>query len=134
MFTKHDRRAARARRHRRVRKHVSGTAARPRLAVFRSLRHIGAQLVDDSTGRTLVAASTTEPILRAELGDANACTTKGAAAIGKTISERAKAAGVDTVVFDRAGYLFHGRVKALAEAAREGGLRLLHGHAHGSPR
>jgi large subunit ribosomal protein L18 len=123
MFTKHDRRAARARRHRRVRKHVSGTAARPRLAVFRSLRHIGAQLVDDDTGRTLVAASTTEPALRAVLGDANACTTAGAAAIGKTISERAKAAGVDTVVFDRAGYLFHGRVKALAEAAREGGLK-----------
>jgi large subunit ribosomal protein L18 len=123
MFTKHDRRAARARRHRRVRKHVSGTAARPRLAVFRSLRHIGAQLVDDSTGRTLVAASTTEPALRAVLGDANACTTAGASAIGKTISERAKAAGVDTVVFDRAGYLFHGRVKALAEAAREGGLK-----------
>jgi large subunit ribosomal protein L18 len=123
MFTKHDRRAARARRHRRVRKHVSGTAARPRLAVFRSLRHIGAQLVDDATGHTLVAASTTEPELRKVLGDANACTTAGAAAIGKTISERAKAAGVDTVVFDRAGYLFHGRVKALAEAAREGGLK-----------
>ena len=123
MFTKHDRRAARARRHRRVRKHVSGTAARPRLAVFRSLRHIGAQLVDDATGRTLVAASTTEPALRAVLGDANVCTTAGAAAIGKTISERAKAAGVETVVFDRAGYLFHGRVKALAEAAREGGLK-----------
>jgi large subunit ribosomal protein L18 len=123
MFTKHDRRAARARRHRRVRKHVSGTAARPRLAVFRSLRHIGAPLVDEATGRTLVAASTTEPALRAVLGDANACTTAGAAAIGKTISERAKAAGVDTVVFDRAGYLFHGRVKALAEAAREGGLK-----------
>jgi large subunit ribosomal protein L18 len=123
MFTKHDRRAARARRHRRVRKHVSGTAARPRLAVFRSLRHIGAQLVDDATGHTIVAASTTEPALRSVLGDASACTTAGAAAIGKTISERAKAAGVDTVVFDRAGYLFHGRVKALAEAAREGGLK-----------
>jgi large subunit ribosomal protein L18 len=123
MFTKHDRRAARARRHRRVRKHVTGTAARPRLAVFRSLRHIGAQLVDDATGRTLASASTTEPALRAALGDRNACTTNGAAAIGKTISERAKAAGIDTVVFDRAGYLFHGRVKALAEAAREGGLK-----------
>ena len=123
MFTKHDRRAARARRHRRVRKHVTGTAARPRLAVFRSLRHIGAQLVDDTSGRTLASASTTEPALRAALGDRNACTTNGAAAIGKTISERAKAAGIDTVVFDRAGYLFHGRVKALAEAAREGGLK-----------
>ncbi|HVC04290.1 MAG TPA: 50S ribosomal protein L18 [Candidatus Acidoferrales bacterium] len=123
MFTKHDRRAARARRHRRVRKHVSGTAARPRLAVFRSLRHIGAQLVDDANGHTIVAASTTEPALRSVLGDGNACTTAGAAAIGKTISERARAAGVDTVVFDRAGYLFHGRVKALAEAAREGGLK-----------
>ncbi len=123
MFTKHDRRVARARRHRRVRKHVSGTAARPRLAVFRSLRHIGAQLVDDDTGRTLVAASTTEPSLRAAIGSSSACTAVGAAAIGKAISERARAAGVDTVVFDRAGYLFHGRVKALAEAAREGGLR-----------
>jgi large subunit ribosomal protein L18 len=123
MFTKHDRRAARARRHRRVRKHVSGTAARPRLAVFRSLRHIGAQLVDDDTGRTLVAASTTEPGLRASIGAGSACTAAGAAAIGTAISERAKAAGVDTVVFDRAGYLFHGRVKALAEAARAGGLR-----------
>jgi large subunit ribosomal protein L18 len=123
MFTKHDRRAARARRHRRVRKHVTGTAARPRLAVFRSLRHIGAQLFDDASGRTLASASTTEPALRAALGDRNACTTNGAAAIGKTISERAKAAGIDTVVFDRAGYLFHGRVKALAEAAREGGLK-----------
>jgi large subunit ribosomal protein L18 len=91
--------------------------------VFRSLRHIGAQLVDDATGRTLVAASTTEPALRAVLGDTNACTTAGAAAIGKTISERARAAGVESVVFDRAGYLFHGRVKALAEAAREGGLK-----------
>ena len=113
MFTKHDRRAARARRNRRVRKHVTGTAARPRLAVFRSLRHIGAQLVDDASGRTLASASTTEPALRAALGDRNACTTNGAAAIGKTISERAKAAGIDTVVFDRAGYLFHGRVKRL---------------------
>src|ERR1700680_5105339 len=115
MFTKHDRRAARARRHRRVRKHVSGTAARPRLAVFRSIRHIGAQLVDDASGHTLVSASTTEPTLRAALGSANCCTAAGAAAIGKTISERAKAAGVDTVGFDRAGYLFHGRVRDLPE-------------------
>src|ERR1700691_6604653 len=110
MFTKHDRRAARARRHRRVRKHVNGTAARPRLAVFRSLRHIGAQLVDDENGRTLVAASTTEPALRAVLGDANACTTAGAAAIGKTISERAKGAAWDPVGLARARALLRGRV------------------------
>ena len=124
MFTKHDRRAARARRHRRVRKHVSGTAARPRLAVFRSLRHIGAQLVDDATGHTIVAASTTEPALRSR---SSATPMPAPQPVRRPSArrsrERAKAAGVDTVVFDRAGYLFHGRVKALAEAAREGGLK-----------
>jgi len=116
MFTKHDRRAARARRHRRVRKHVNGTAARPRLAVFRSLRHIGAQLVDDATGHTLVSASTVAA--KAKTGGNVAA----AKEIGKQIAERAKEKGISKVVFDRGGYLYHGRIKALADAAREAGL------------
>ena len=119
MFTKHDRRAARDRRHRRVRKQVSGSAARPRLAVFRSLRHISVQLVDDGAGRTLAAASTTEKGLHAGAGP----TAAAAAAVGKAIAERARGIGIEDVVFDRGGYLYHGRVRALAEAAREGGLR-----------
>ncbi len=118
MYSKHDRRTARDRRHRRVRKRVSGTATRPRLAVYRSLRHIAVQLVDDTSGTTVAAASTLEADLRGKAtGSAVA-----AAAVGKVIAERAKAAGVDSVVFDRGGYLYHGRVKALADAAREAGL------------
>ncbi|MFN2582086.1 MAG: 50S ribosomal protein L18 [Candidatus Dormibacteria bacterium] len=120
MNTKHDRRAARDRRHRRVRKQVSGTAERPRLAVFRSLHHISAQLVDDSSGRTLAAASTVEKSLRPKTGGPTAA---AAAGVGTTIAERARAAGIEQVVFDRGGYLYHGRVRALAEAAREHGLR-----------
>jgi len=123
MYTKHDRRTARDRRHKRVRKHVNGTAARPRLAVFRSLRHVTVQLVDDSTGHTLASASTTEPSLRKSLGKTGPCTTQGAAAVGKTLAERARQAGIDSAVFDRGGYLYHGRVRALADAAREGGLK-----------
>ena len=119
MLTKHDRRAARDRRHRRVRKQVSGSAARPRLAVFRSLRHISVQLVDDTAGRTLAAASTTERTLQA----GNGPTADAAAVVGRTIAERARGLGIEEVVFDRGGYLYHGRVRALAEAAREGGLR-----------
>ncbi|HKR99469.1 MAG TPA: 50S ribosomal protein L18 [Candidatus Dormibacteraeota bacterium] len=122
-YTKHDRRAARDRRHKRVRRNVNGTASRPRLAVFRSLRHVTVQLVDDSNGHTLVAASTIEPALRKSLGKTAACTAAGAAMIGKTVAERALKAGIDTAVFDRGGYLYHGRVRALAEAAREGGLK-----------
>ena len=120
MLTKHDRRAARDRRHRRVRKHVSGSATRPRLAVFRSLRHISVQLVDDTAGRTLAAASTAEKALHTGATGPNA---KGAAVVGRTIAERARGLGIEEVVFDRGGYLYHGRVRALAEAAREGGLR-----------
>jgi large subunit ribosomal protein L18 len=120
MYTKHDRRVARDRRHGRVRKVVSGTPARPRLAVFRSLHHISAQLIDDTAGRTLAAASTYEPAVREGLtGTANAA---AAAAVGKAIAERAVAAGATTVVFDRAGYQYHGRIKALADAARSAGL------------
>ena len=120
MYTKHDRRVARDRRHGRVRKVVSGTPARPRLAVFRSLHHIAAQVIDDTAGRTLAAASTYEPDLRGGLkGTANSA---AAAAVGKAVAERAVAAGAATVVFDRTGYLYHGRVKALADAARSAGL------------
>ena len=119
MYTKHDRRTARDRRHRRVRKQVSGSAGRPRLAVFRSLRHISVQLVDDSAGRTLAAASTAEKDLRRSGGPTSAA----AAVVGTAIAERARALGIEEVVFDRGGYLYHGRVRALADAARDGGLR-----------
>jgi large subunit ribosomal protein L18 len=108
----------RKRRHYRVRKKVVGTAGRPRLAVFRSARHIGAQIIDDTTGQTLAAASTVESALRAgPTGNAAAAT-----AVGRLVAERAKAAGIDQVVFDRGGFQYHGRVAALASAARDAGL------------
>ncbi len=113
------RRAARIRRHIRVRKTVSGTPTQPRLAVFRSVTHIYVQLIDDVAQHTLAAASDMEPALR----NAKQRKTDRAAAVGKLIAERAKAAGVSNVVFDRGGFRYHGRVKALAEAAREGGLK-----------
>ncbi|MGA9774930.1 MAG: 50S ribosomal protein L18 [Candidatus Dormiibacterota bacterium] len=112
-----DRELARGRRHRRVRKRVSGTGERPRLCVYRSLRHVYAQVVDDDLGRTLVAASTNEAA-----AGARGCNRLTAAAVGRLLGERAKAAGVTRVVFDRGGYLYHGRVQALADAARETGL------------
>jgi large subunit ribosomal protein L18 len=108
----------RQRRHRRVRKHVAGTAERPRLAVFRSNKHISAQVIDDDSGRTLAAASTTEADLR-KGGTGNK---EAAAKVGKLVGERAKAAGVNRVVFDRGGFMYHGRVAAVADAAREAGL------------
>ena len=108
----------RLRRHRRVRKRVTGTAERPRLAVFRSNKHISAQVIDDVGGRTLAAAGTVEGDLRAgTTGNKDA-----AANVGRLIAERAKAAGVNTVVFDRGGFQYHGRVAAVADAAREAGL------------
>jgi large subunit ribosomal protein L18 len=110
-------REARLRRHRRVRGKVSGTAERPRLVVFRSNKGIFAQLVDDYAGRTLASASWLEQ--RSFEGTK----TEQAAAVGKALAAAAKKAGVETCVFDRAGYLYHGRVRALAEAAREGGLK-----------
>src|SRR2546421_696961 len=113
------RRAARARRHLRVRKKVHGTAARPRLVVTRSTRHITAQVVDDTTNRTLVSASSLDESVRGVSGDKKA----RAAAVGKLVAERTKAAGIEAVVFDRAGNRYHGRIAALADAAREGGLR-----------
>ena len=106
---------ARTRRHRRVRKKVVGTAERPRLAIYRSNRHIYAQLIDDFAGRTLVSASS---LADAPEGDPKA----RARAVGAAIGNRAKEAGVTRVTFDRGGFKYHGRVKALAEAAREGGL------------
>jgi large subunit ribosomal protein L18 len=115
-----DRAAARRRRHYRVRKRVAGTGARPRLSVFRSSRHIVAQVIDDSTGRTLAAAGTLEPELRAR----GTATVAAATAIGRLVAERALAAGVTKVVFDRGGFLYHGRVAAVGDAAREAGLEL----------
>jgi large subunit ribosomal protein L18 len=109
---------ARARRHRRVRGKVFGTAERPRLVVFRSNRGIEAQLVDDADGRTLAAAGWLG-LPKSFKGNK----TQQAAEVGRLLAENAKKANVETVVFDRGGYLYHGRVKALAEAAREGGLR-----------
>ena len=116
----HQKVEARNRRHRRVRKKVRGTAARPRLSVFRSSRHIYAQVIDDVSGRTVAAASTVEK-------DARGGTTanvEAAKAVGARVAQRAKDAGVTTVVFDRGGFKYHGRVAAVADGAREAGLEL----------
>jgi large subunit ribosomal protein L18 len=118
MTTVASRGAARRKRHDRIRLTMTGTAARPRLAVFRSLNHIYAQVIDDASGTTLAAASTVEK----ELRSSKATKSEEAASIGKLIAERAKAAGIDRVVFDRAGYRYHGRIKSLADAARNAGL------------
>jgi large subunit ribosomal protein L18 len=115
-----NRRVARLRRHRRVRKHVVGTPDRPRLNVFRSLRHIYAQVIDDSRERTLVSASTIDREVKAQLQGLSK--TEQAKVVGKVLAERALSQGIGQVVFDRGGYRYHGRVKALADAAREGGL------------
>jgi len=114
---KSTRTAARLRRHRRVRKKIRGSAERPRLAVFRSNRYIYAQVIDDDRGHTVAAASSVEPELRER-----SLTVETAGAVGRLLAERTLKAGVDTVVFDRGGYRFGGRVKALAEAARADGL------------
>jgi large subunit ribosomal protein L18 len=119
VYKRFDRNAARKRRHRRVRAKVVGTSARPRLNVFRSNQHIYAQVIDDGAGVTLAAASTLDDAIRALEGG---LTVEKAAAVGRLVGERAKAHGIDRVVFDRGGYLYHGRVKALADGAREAGL------------
>ena len=103
--------------HKRIRARVAGSADRPRLAVYRSLKHIYAQVIDDRAGRTLVSASSNEKNAKSSGGNL-----AGAKEIGRAVAERAKAKGITQVVFDRGGYLYHGRVKALAEAAREAGL------------
>ncbi len=104
--------------HRRIRRKVQGSTARPRLAIYRSLNHIYAQVIDDEQGRTLASASTTEKDLKGATGG----NIEAAQLVGRTIAERAQAAGIAQVVFDRGGYLYHGRVKALTDAAREAGL------------
>ena len=112
---------ARLRRHRRVRKQIRGTATRPRLSVYRSLHHIYAQVIDDDAGHTLAAASTLDSTLRQQTSEGSK--QEAAAAVGKLVAERALAAGITEVVFDRGGYPYHGRVKALAEASRAAGLQ-----------
>ena len=112
------RRESRIRRHRRVRKKIQGTAERPRLAVHRSNKHVIAQVIDDETGRTLASASTAE----AELRSASGSTVEAAGKVGALVADRAKAAGITKVVFDRGGFLYHGRIAALAAAARDAGL------------
>ena len=119
-----DVRRLRIRRHARVRSKVAGTAGRPRLAVNRSLRHISAQVIDDTTGRTLAAASSIEPGLRSSLGTGGGGNIAGAEAVGKLVASRAKDAGVTKVVFDRGGFAYHGRVAALADAVRAEGVEL----------
>jgi large subunit ribosomal protein L18 len=120
MYKQKASREGRIRRHTRVRAKVSGTGSRPRLCVFRSLEHMYAQIIDDVLGRTLTAASTLSPDIKSleEQGKK----THQATAVGKLIASQAKALGIEQVVFDRGGYRYHGRVKALAEGAREGGL------------
>ena len=118
MIKRPDTRGQRVKRHNRVRGKISGTAEMPRLCVFRSEANIYAQIIDDVAGNTLVAASTVEKIFEGNGGNCDA-----AKKIGNVIAERALAKGIDQVVFDRGGYIYHGRVKALAEGAREGGLK-----------
>ena len=117
MIKMKDKNKARMKRHYRVRKNISGTAERPRLNVFRSLNHIYAQVIDDTKGVTLVAASSLDKGFEGYGGNV-----EGAKAVGKAVAEKALAAGIKSVVFDRGGYVYHGRVAALADGAREGGL------------
>ena len=117
MVTKPDKNIARLKRHKRVRAKISGTPECPRLDVFRSAKHIYAQIIDDVNGVTLASASSLDKAIEGYGGNVAAAT-----AVGKLIAERAKAKGIENVVFDRGGYLYHGRVQALAEGAREGGL------------
>lgn len=121
MITPLDRAKERQRIHKRIRRKISGNATRPRLCVFRSLKYIYAQIVDDAEGTTLAAASTVEKELRTGLK--NTGNIEASKLLGKKIAERAKAKGIETVVFDRGGYVYHGRIKAVAEAARESGLK-----------
>ena len=116
--------ASLARRHRRVRAKISGTSERPRVAVHRSLKHIYVQAIDDVTGQTLAAASSNEPAFREQISDTvKGWNLAGAKTVGQLLAQRAKDKGIASVVFDRGGYPYHGRVKALADGAREGGLK-----------
>ena len=118
MISRIDKNSIRQKRHQRTRRHILGTAERPRLNVYRSLNHIYAQVIDDVNGVTLASASSLDKAIEGYGGNVAAAT-----AVGKLVAERAKAKGIETVVFDRGGYLYHGRVQALAEGAREGGLK-----------
>jgi large subunit ribosomal protein L18 len=120
MLTQTSKNASRRRVHERIRKKLLGTSERPRLNVYRSLNHIYVQVIDDLDGKTLVSASTAEGKKESRTSGGNLASAKN---VGKTIAERAKAKGIDKVVFDRGGYIYHGRVKALADAAREAGLK-----------
>ncbi len=120
MIKKIDRKAIRNRKHLRVRKKISGTATRPRLSVYRSLTHIYAQIIDDETATTLAAASSLDKDIRAQGSGGNI---QAAARVGKLVAERALSKQIESVVFDRGGYIYHGRIKSLAEAAREAGLK-----------
>ena len=114
----------------RLRKRIAGTPERPRLSVFRSVAHIYVQVIDDRTGTTIASASSVEPTIKAALGDgARGGNSKGAEAIGKAIAERLKAKGITKVVFDRNGFLYHGRIKAVADAARSAGLEFYNENA-----
>jgi large subunit ribosomal protein L18 len=119
-MAKESRLEARRRRHERVRRKVTGTAERPRLSVYRSLHHVYVQVIDDSSGRTLVSASTNDSKLRDDIAKLEV--QEQAKAVGRAVAERAKAVGIEQVVFDRGGYPYHGRVKAVADGSREAGL------------
>jgi large subunit ribosomal protein L18 len=121
MITPIDRATERRRIHRRIRNKISGSMVRPRLCIYCSSKYIYAQIVDDTQGRTLVAGSTAEKDVRGDLKQAG--NIQASKLVGKAIAERARAKGIETVVFDRGGYLYHGRIKAVAEAARESGLK-----------
>ncbi|WP_123042116.1 50S ribosomal protein L18 [Cohnella candidum] len=121
MITKGDKNKARLKRHLRVRKKISGTTVRPRLSVYRSSKHIYVQLIDDETGVTLASASTVDKELAGQVS--NGGNVEAARKVGELIAQRAKAKGFENVVFDRGGYLYHGRIQALADAAREAGLQ-----------
>ncbi len=120
MVSKESRQKVRVKKHRRIRNHLSGTAQRPRLAVFRSNNHMYAQIIDDTVGNTLVAASTLEKAVKAEIEKTN--NVDAAAYLGTVIAKRAIEKGINTVVFDRGGFIYHGKIAALADAAREAGL------------
>lgn len=119
MLKKPVKKKIRQKKHLRIRKNIKGTADRPRLAVYRSLKNIYAQVIDDKNGATIVAASTLDPEMKQEAYGGN---TEAAKKVGQLVASRAKEKGIDTVVFDRGGNIYHGRIKALAEGAREGGL------------
>ncbi len=121
MFNKTNRQEARQRKHVRLRKKVSGTIERPRLAVYRSLKHFHVQLVDDVAGKTLLGVSTQDKEIKS--GGKNMANTQGAKLVGALVAKRAQAQKIETVVFDRGGYIYHGVVKALADSAREAGLK-----------